>query len=97
MFAAIAILQHCFKIPELNPGFCHLDGAVRFPPRTFVRIPGPQWDLLTKFLEEKARTSAAPPSSACTDVHPAGALEHCAVGALGIMTLHQRHHHHSII
>src|SRR6266403_431740 len=87
MLAAIAnTFSNCFKIPELKSrilftlmvlAICRLEA--------FVRIPGLNGELLTKFLEEKARTSGGASVLGMYSLFTGGALEHCAVGALGIM------------
>src|SRR5215467_3603601 len=87
MLAAIAnTFSNCFKIPELKSrilftlmmlAICRLEA--------FVRIPGLNGDLLTKFLEEKARTAGGGGVLGMYSLFTGGALEHCAVGALGIM------------
>src|SRR5438477_4765330 len=86
MFRAIAnTFSNCFKIPELKSrilftvmvlAICRLEA--------FVRIPGLSGDVLTKFLEEKARTGGGG-MIGMDSLFTGGALEHCAVGALGIM------------
>src|SRR5205814_3837868 len=87
MIAAIAnTFSNCFKIPELKSrilftlmvlAICRLEA--------FVRIPGLSGDVLTKFLEEKARTAGGGGVIGMYSLFTGGALEHCAVGALGIM------------
>src|SRR5882724_3401352 len=87
MIAAIAnTFSNCFKIPELKSrilftlmvlAICRLEA--------FVRIPGLNGELLTKFLDEKARTAGGGGVLGMYSLFTGGALEHCAVGALGIM------------
>ena len=87
MLAAIAnTFSNCFRIPELKSrilftlmvlAICRLEA--------FVRIPGLSGDILTKFLEEKARTAGGNSVLGMMSLFTGGALEHCAVGALGIM------------
>src|SRR5437899_12839590 len=87
MFAAIAnTFSNCFKIPELKSrilftlmvlAICRVEA--------FVRIPGLNGELLTRFLEEKARTAGGQGVLGMVSLFTGGALEHCAVGALGIM------------
>ncbi len=87
MLAAIAnTFSNCFKIPELKSrilftlmvlAICRLEA--------FVRIPGLNGELLTKFLDEKARTAGGGGVLGMYSLFTGGALEHCAVGALGIM------------
>src|SRR5437667_9290490 len=87
MFRAIAnTFSNCFKIPELKSrilftfmvlAICRLEA--------FVRIPGLNGEMLTKFLEEKSRTAGGAGVLGMYSLFTGGALEHCAVGALGIM------------
>src|SRR5438876_2702139 len=87
MLAAIAnTFSNCFKIPELKSrilftlmvlAICRVEA--------FVRIPGLNGELLTRFLEEKARTAGGQGVLGMYSLFTGGALEHCAVGALGIM------------
>src|SRR5205814_6671014 len=87
MIAAIAnTFSNCFKIPELKSrilftlmvlAICRLEA--------FVRIPGLDGTKLTQFLEEKARTAGGGGVLGMYNLFTGGALEHCAVGALGIM------------
>src|SRR5438876_10815427 len=87
MLAAIAnTFSNCFKIPELKSrilftlmvlAICRVEA--------FVRIPGLNGELLTRFLEEKARTAGGQGVLGMVSLFTGGALEHCAVGALGIM------------
>jgi preprotein translocase subunit SecY len=75
-------LGNCFKIPELKSrilftlailGVCRLIA--------FVRIPGLDGAALTKYFE----SSSAGGLLGMYSLFTGGALEHCAVGALGIM------------
>ena len=88
MLAAIAnTFANCFKIPELKSrilftlmvlAICRLEA--------FVRIPGLNGNVLTNFLEQKARTAGGGGGVlGMYSLFTGGALEHCAVGALGIM------------
>src|SRR5437667_9330176 len=85
MLAAIAnTFSNCFKIPELKSrilftlvvlAICRL--------AAFVRIPGLDGDALAKFFE--AHGGGAGGMLGMYSLFTGGALEHCAVGALGIM------------
>src|SRR6266404_712949 len=85
MFAAIAnTFSNCFKIPELKSrilftlvvlAICRLEAV--------VRIPGLDGATLAKFFETHAATGAS--VLGMYSLFTGGALEHCAVGALGIM------------
>src|SRR5512140_1913017 len=86
MLAAIAnTFSNCFKIPELKSriiftlmvlAICRLEAV--------VRIPGLDGRTLSAFFESKADTSAGG-MLGMYSLFTGGALEHCAVGALGIM------------
>ncbi len=85
MLAAIAnTFSNCFKIPELKSrilftlivlAICRL--------AAFVRIPGLDGAELTKFFETHG--GGAGGMLGMYSLFTGGALEHCAVGALGIM------------
>src|SRR5258708_5313933 len=85
MFAAIAnTFSNCFKIPELKSrilftlmvlAICRLEAV--------IRIPGLDGATLAKFFETHAATGAS--VLGMYSLFTGGALEHCAVGALGIM------------
>src|SRR6185295_6602537 len=85
MFAAIAnTFSNCFKIPELKSrilftlavlAICRLEAV--------VRIPGLDGTALTKFFESHAGAGAS--VLGMYSLFTGGALEHCAVGSLGIM------------
>ena len=51
----------------------------------FVRVPGLDGVALTKFFESKAQSGAGGGMLGMYSLFTGGALEHCAVGALGIM------------
>jgi preprotein translocase subunit SecY len=86
MFAAIAnTFSNCFKIPELKSrilftlivlGICRLEAV--------VRIPGLNGAVLSRWVEEHAANSGASVLGMYS-MFTGGALENCAVGALGIM------------
>src|SRR5256712_5309914 len=85
MIAAIAnTFGNCFKIPELKSrilftllvlAICRLEAV--------VRIPGLNGSELQHFFETHAATGAS--VLGMYSLFTGGALEHCAVGALGIM------------
>src|SRR5437016_10338229 len=84
MLAAIAnTFSNCFKIPELKSriiftlvvlAICRLEAV--------VRIPGLDGNALAAFF---ARNAGAGGMLGMYSMFTGGALEHCAVGALGIM------------
>jgi len=86
MLAAIAnTFSNCFKIPELKSrilftlmvlAICRLEAV--------VRIPGLNGAALNRFFEAHAATSGTSVLGMMS-LFTGGALEHCAVGALGIM------------
>jgi preprotein translocase subunit SecY len=85
MLAAIVnTFRNCFKIPELKSrifftlvvlAICRLAAV--------IRIPGLDGGALAKFFETHAATGAS--VLGMYSLFTGGALEHCAVGALGIM------------
>src|SRR6266699_171246 len=85
MLAAIAnTFSNCFKIPELKSrilftlmvlAICRLEAV--------VRIPGLNGSALTGFFERHVAQGAS--MLGMYSLFTGGALEHCAVGALGIM------------
>ncbi|MEK7707659.1 MAG: preprotein translocase subunit SecY [Verrucomicrobiota bacterium] len=87
MLAAITnTFTNCFKIPELKSrifftmallAICRLIA--------FVRVPGLDGVALTKFFEDQAKTGSGGGMLGMYSLFTGGALEHCAVGALGIM------------
>src|ERR1051326_5532137 len=87
MLSAIAnTFSNCFKIPELKSriiftllvlAICRLEA--------FVRIPGLNGDILTRFFENRAHAATGSSVLGMYSLFTGGALEHCAVGALGIM------------
>jgi preprotein translocase subunit SecY len=86
MLAAIAnTFSNCFKIPELKSrivftllvlGICRL--------AAIVRIPGLDGQALADFFAKNAPTSGSSVLGMYS-MFTGGALEHCAIGALGIM------------
>src|SRR5262245_7458106 len=85
MLAAIAnTFSNCFKIPELKSrilftlmvlAICRLEAV--------IRIPGLDGSALAQFFEKTAQSGAS--VLGMYSLFTGGALEHCAVGALGIM------------
>src|SRR5438876_11583094 len=85
MLAAIAnTFSNCFKIPELKSrilftlmvlAICRLEAV--------VRIPGLNGSALADFFERHAASGSS--LLGMYSLFTGGALEHCAVGALGIM------------
>src|SRR5438477_2453869 len=85
MLAAIAnTFSNCFKIPELKSrilftlmvlAICRLEAV--------VRIPGLNGGALADFFAKHAATGAS--VLGMYSLFTGGALEHCAIGALGIM------------
>jgi preprotein translocase subunit SecY len=85
MFAAIAeTFRNCFKIPELKSrilftllvlAVCRLEAV--------VRVPGLNGGALAAFFESHAGTGSS--VLGMYSMFTGGALEHCAVGAIGIM------------
>jgi preprotein translocase subunit SecY len=77
---------NCFKIPELKSrllftllvlAICRLEAV--------VRIPGLNGTILQNFFESKAGSASGSSVLGMYSLFTGGALEHCAVGALGIM------------
>ncbi len=87
MLAAITnTFTNCFKIPELKSRI-FFTMAILAVCRliAFVRVPGLDGVALTKFFEEQAKTGSGGGMLGMYSLFTGGALEHCAVGALGIM------------
>ncbi len=87
MLAAIAnTFTNCFRIPELKSRI-FFTMAVLAVCRliAFVRVPGLDGVALTRFFEEQAKTGTGGGMLGMYSLFTGGALEHCAVGALGIM------------
>src|SRR4029078_10151686 len=84
MLAAIAnTFSNCFKIPELKSriiftllilAVCRLEAV--------IRVPGLNGQLLADFFNSHAGAGGV---LGMYSMFTGGALEHCAVGALGIM------------
>ncbi len=87
MLAAIAnTFSNCFKIPELKSrilftlmvlAVCRLEAV--------VRIPGLDGQALTAYFNSRAGSTSGASVLGMMSLFTGGALEHCAVGALGIM------------
>jgi preprotein translocase subunit SecY len=87
MFRAIVnTFANCFKIPELKSriiftlvvlGICRLT--------SMIPIPGLDGQALADFFDQTARQSAAGGLLGMYSMFTGGALERCAIGALGIM------------
>jgi len=85
MLAAIAnTFGNCLKIPELKSriGFTLLVLAI-CRVEALIRIPGLDGAALTKYLE--SHTQAGASVLGMYSLFTGGALEHCAIGTLGIM------------
>ena len=87
MLSAIAnTFSNCFKIPELKSrilftllvlAICRLEAA--------IRIPGLDGKILMDFFNSRAGQSAGNSVLGLYSMFTGGALENCAIGALGIM------------
>jgi preprotein translocase subunit SecY len=85
MFASIiSTFKNCFKIPELKSrifftlavlAICRLEAV--------VRVPGLNGQALTDFFDKQAGSGGG--VWGMYSLFTGGALEHCAIGALGIM------------
>ena len=85
MFSAIAnTFSNCFKIPELKSrilftlmvlAICRVEAV--------IRIPGLDGQTLARYFESHAKEGGG--VLGMYSMFTGGALEHCAVGALGIM------------
>src|SRR5437773_981698 len=86
MLASIAnTFTNCFKIPELKSRILFTAAILAICRLiAFVRIPGLDGVALTKFFEDQA-ASGGGGVLGMYSLFTGGALEHCAVGALGIM------------
>src|SRR5512143_2958341 len=81
--AIINTFKNCFKIPELKSriiftlavlAICRLEAV--------IRVPGLNGEALTAFFSQHAQQGGV---LGIYSMFTGGALEHCAVGALGIM------------
>jgi len=86
MLAAITnTFANCFKIPELKSRIFFTMAVLAICRLiAFVRIPGLDGVALTDFFENQTRTGSGG-MLGMYSLFTGGALEHCAVGALGIM------------
>jgi preprotein translocase subunit SecY len=84
MFRSIVnTFANCFKIPELKSRILFTVAVLAICRLiAFVRIPGVDGAVLTEFFN---RSSAGGGLVGMYSLFTGGALEHCAVGALGIM------------
>ena len=83
MLASLAnTFGNCFKIPELKSRII-FTMAILAVCRViaYVRVPGLDADVLTAFFNSKSAGGVV----GMYNLFTGGALEHCAVGALGIM------------
>jgi preprotein translocase subunit SecY len=87
MLAAITnTFTNCFKIPELKSRiFFTVLMLVICRLIAFVRVPGLDGVALTNFFASKAQSGGGGGVLGMYSLFTGGALEHCAVGALGIM------------
>lgn len=87
MFASLAnTFANCFKIPELKSrilftmlllGICRLTAI--------ITVPGLDPSVLTEFFRNQASKSGGGGLLGMYSMFTGGAIEHCAIGALGIM------------
>ena len=85
MFRNIAdTFANCFKVPELKSRIW-FTVLVLIVVRviSFVRVPGLDGDVLTKFFNSHAQSGGG--AMGMYNMFAGGALERCAVGAIGIM------------
>jgi preprotein translocase subunit SecY len=85
MFRNIAdTFANCFKVPELKSRIW-FTVLVLIVVRviSFVRIPGLDGDVLTKFFNSHAQSGGG--AMGMYNMFAGGALERCAIGAIGIM------------
>jgi preprotein translocase subunit SecY len=85
MFRNIAdTFANCFKVPELKSRIW-FTVCVLFVVRiiSFVRVPGLDGDVLTKFFNSHAQSGGG--AMGMYNMFAGGALERCAIGAIGIM------------
>ena len=87
MFASIVnTFTNCFKIPELKSRILFtalLLAVCRLI--AFVRIPGLDGKVLEEFFSKQASSGEGGGVLGMYSLFTGGALEHCAIGALGIM------------
>jgi len=87
MLAAITnTFTNCFRIPELKSRILFTAAMLAVCRLiAFIRVPGLDGIALTKFFEEQAKSGTGGGMLGMYSLFTGGALEHCAVGALGIM------------
>jgi preprotein translocase subunit SecY len=87
MFRKIAsTFANCFKIPELKSRIIYtLIVLAICRVVSMIPIPGINGGQLQAVLRRENPRAAGGGSWACTACSPGGALERCAIGALGIM------------
>lgn len=86
MLASLAnTFGNCFKIPELKSRIIFTMALLAIcRVIAYVRVPGLDGEVLRKFFEEQAAKGGGG-ALGMYNLFTGGALEHCAVGALGIM------------
>src|SRR5664280_466952 len=85
MFRSIAnTFTNCFKIPELKSRILFTLGVLAICRlMTWIRIPGLNGEALTNFFNHNAQSGGG--MLGLYNTFAGGALEHCAIGSLGIM------------
>ena len=85
MFRNIAdTFANCFKVPELKSRILFTLGVLAIVRViAFVRVPGLDGVALTNFFNSHAQSGGG--AMGMYNMFAGGALEHCAVGAIGIM------------
>jgi preprotein translocase subunit SecY len=85
MFRSIAnTFTNCFKIPELKSRILFTLGVLAICRlMTWIRIPGLNGEALTSFFSHTTQSGGG--VLGLYNTFAGGALEHCAVGSLGIM------------
>ncbi len=87
MFSKIlATLSNCFRVPELKSRILFTLGLLAVCRMiAIIPLPGLDGGALTEFLREIQRNSAGNSLVSMYSLFTGGALERCALGALGIM------------
>ena len=85
MFRSIAnTFTNCFKIPELKSRILFTLGVLAICRlMTWIRIPGLNGEALTNFFNHTSQSGGG--MLGLYNTFAGGALEHCAIGSLGIM------------
>jgi len=85
MFRSIAnTFTNCFKIPELKSRILFTLGVLAICRlMTWIRIPGLNGEALTNFFNHSTQNGGG--MLGLYNTFAGGALEHCAIGSLGIM------------